>query len=96
MIEKLLKQAIDTYQKELNQIKVNIQELEKSKLPVVLDLETARNELRKICVHEKSSRIEGAYFPAGFDYYSETNYTIVCDNCGKVLESKCIRGSHFG
>lgn len=96
MIEKLLHNAITQYKLELANINHNIDFLKKSTEPVKADLQAAILELQKICEHPSSHRVDGPYYPAGFDYYSESSYTIVCDSCGKVLESKCIRGNHFG
>ena len=50
--------------------------------------------LQEQCSHVKSKRVDGTYSPGGYDHVSEEHYTIECVNCGKVLDSKCIRGSY--
>ena len=96
IIQRLVKEAIDNYNKEIKQITANINLLTESLKSYYKDIQDATEELRKLCKHEKSHRVEGVYIPAGYDYVSESNYTIVCDNCGKILESKLIRGTTFG
>jgi predicted nucleic acid-binding Zn-ribbon protein len=96
LIEKLLKDAITRYTVELENINTNIKVLEASKVPVKENLAAAKQELQKVCQHTKIHRVDGSYYHSGYDYVSEEHYTIVCDNCGKILESKCIRGNTFG
>lgn len=94
MIEKLLKKAITTYEQELADININIKNLDISKQPIITDMGLAIKELQKICKHDTSHKVDGPYYEGGYLDRSENHYTIVCDNCGKVLESKCIRGAY--
>ena len=94
MIERLLKKAIEQYKQELEDINTNIKNLHASTLPIKADLLTAITELQKVCAHTNTSRVNGMYMSGGFDHVSEQPYTIVCDECGFVLESRLIRGTY--
>ena len=96
MIEKILKKAITDFKLELANVDANIKFMEAARVPIREDLQGAILELQKVCKHEKARKVEGTYIPSGYDYVSEQAYTTLCDNCGKVLESKCIRGTTFG
>lgn len=94
LVEELLKKAIEScnyehslLNKKFDELSVQANELQKSKEKYV-------QELQYICKHPETRRVNGAYLPGGYDHVSEEYYTIECANCGKVLESKCIRGSY--
>jgi hypothetical protein len=96
MIENLLYKLIGHLKEDIQEVNGELEPLKLKLHTLQMELTGAIGELQKVCKHPSSHRVDGSYFPAGFDYYSESNYTIVCDSCGKVLESKSIRGSHFG
>ena len=96
MLRTVLEKAIQRYRDEIKALNADISALELQRMDTEAELNTAVLEVQKLCPHEKTTRKEGAYYPSGYDYYSEQHYTIVCDSCSKVIESKCIRGTTFG
>lgn len=94
ILERVLKKAIEDsntsialYAKDIKILQLRVDE--ENKL-----IYEATKALQDMCAHTNTKRVEGTYTPGGYDYVSEQNFTIECDSCGKVLESKCIRGTY--
>lgn len=94
LVEELLKKAINEcndkhklINEKFDALRIEIEEISRTKEKYV-------KELQYVCLHARRARVDGAYLPGGYDHVSEEHYTIECVNCGKVLESKCIRGSY--
>lgn len=94
LIEDLLKKFIIEKTTEVELVTSKIKELELDKKNILDIISKSTLELQKVCTHEKSHKVMGTYMSGGYDHVSEQPYTINCTNCGKVLESKCIRGTY--
>jgi len=94
LIEKLLKEYKETTKLKIADIEAKIKVLESEKLTLATMVNQTTKELQTICTHEKTHRVNGPYYEGGYLDKSEQHYTINCINCGKVLESSCIRGTY--
>ena len=94
ILENLLKEAIERVDIEYAGLSAEVAKLAIKMKELTVTKSEYVKALQDQCKHTKSKRVEGTYSPGGYDHVSEENYTIECVNCGKVLESKCIRGSY--
>ena len=80
-------QKVEEFFKEIEVIKFKIKEEHHI-------IQECKAYLQANCLHQNTHKVEGTYMQGGYDHVSESNYTIECTDCGKVLESKCIRGTY--
>jgi len=78
---------VEEFFKEIEVIKFKIKEEQHI-------IEECKTYIQANCAHQNTHRVQGMYMPGGYDHVSESPYTIECLDCGKVLESKCIRRTY--
>lgn len=94
IVMNLLREAIEKCDAENASISGEIAKLAIKAKSVIATKAEYMEELQRLCKHPKTKRVDGSYLSGGYDHVSEEHFTIECVECGKVLESKCIRGSY--
>jgi hypothetical protein len=94
MIERLLKKQVGDSNTYIGECRASIAVLYGKIAEELLVIQEAKEALQGICLHINVHKVDGTYTSGGYDHVSEEIYTIECINCGKVLESKCIRGTY--
>ena len=93
-VAKYIKEFVVKNNETIANLRLEIENLQKKIASISIDNNEAILCLQAECTHPNSKKIDGIYMSGGYDHVSEQPYTVVCSECNKVLESKCIRGTY--